>query len=349
MIFVPPPEWDASRRAIVAIVGASLLFGVIMPLLVSVRTTPTFVRALVTLALVAPVLIFVVIHSSRRRRHARQRADFLKRHPTDESDPRVAALGELWKRAGRRTRFVASSPGVLGAPRLRIGGGLRPAHRLPDVEGVRAALTTTLPDDESGAPPGLDWPENPDEPLPATIVSFGEPDAPEVGDLYFEPEIITPTGAIWKQLFWVLPAAALIALWMLDYLHWLPPWIPSIGRMLGSFLYFFVAAAVVLVSWAWKAMLRPRYIRMAPGVIQVLTFGYSRSKPTIRSYPVEPGTLAIFARLGRHLVLTLSRGENQDIIAFSRMRDTKRRIERAWQALLSTAPTPPLSEEELVG
>ena len=206
--------------------------------------------------------------------------------------------------------------------------------RVPKSADVRAALEECSSDTDNKT---------------ARVICFGQPDVPDVGELYFEPEIITPTGTVWRQLLWMVIAGALIALCLLDYLGVLPAWVPINRGFVWGFMYFFVAGAIALGIWVWKGMIRPTYIRMAPGIIQVLEYRYSKSKPTIRGYPMRPGTLAIFTRIRKHLVLTLSRGEHKDVLSFSRMRQSEQRIERAWQALLSTAPTPPLSDEELVG
>jgi hypothetical protein len=37
------------------------------------------------------------------------------------------------------------------------------------------------------------------------------------------------------------------------------------------------------------------------------------------------------------------------VLPVSQMKDSDEAMEHIWQALLSTAPTPPLNEEELVG
>ena len=140
-----------------------------------------------------------------------------------------------------------------------------------------------------------------------------------------------------------------LKLLLLDQLRLLPTWIPGIRPFLGVFTYFLIAGAIALAVWVWRGMIRPTYIRMAPGVIQILEYRYSRSQPTIRSYPMQPGTLAVFTRIRKHPILTLAREENKDMLLFSRMQQPAQRIERTWQALLSTAPTPPLTDDALVG
>lgn len=182
----------------------------------------------------------------------------------------------------------------------------------------------------------------------ARIICYGEPEVPEVGALRFEPEIITPTGAVWRELFWIVIAGVLLGLFVLDYVRLLPAWFPSMRNFIGL-AYFLVAGAVALGLWVWKGLIRPTYVRMAPGIIQVLEFRSSRSKPTIRSYPIEPGTLVVLTRIRKRLTLVLARGDQKTSLQLSRMQNPERRIERTWQALLSTAPTPPLSDEDLLG
>jgi len=188
------------------------------------------------------------------------------------------------------------------------------------------------------------------DPPSARIVCLGRIDVPEVGELFFEPEIITPTRAVGWQLLFVPIAAAVIFFWVLQLLHIAP------GKPLnvGSFGYILAMGVAVAVTWVWRTAIRPTYIRMAPGMIQILEFRYRQSKPTSRSYPLDAGTIAVLrgkATGGKtsSLVLTLLRGEQQDKIELWRMQKRDKAIERAWQALLSTAPTPPLSNEGLVG
>jgi hypothetical protein len=180
-------------------------------------------------------------------------------------------------------------------------------------------------------------------------VRFGEPDVPEVGNVSFEPEIVTSTGAVWRGLFWLVIAGVLVGWCLLDYLDVLPSWVPNARALMGGFMYFLVAGAIALAVWIWKGMIRPRYLRTTPGIIQVLVYRLLTDKPTIHSYPMEAGTLAVFMRIRQRLTLTLARDENADVLSFSRMRRPQERIEQAWRALLSTAPAPPLSRAELLG
>lgn len=189
-----------------------------------------------------------------------------------------------------------------------------------------------------------------ENPGSAHIVCLGTVQVPERGEFYFEPEIIAPTRFFGRQLIFIPAAAALVAVWLLQK----SGIIPGKPINLGSMGYILMMGVGVAAAWFWRSAVRPTYIRMAPGVIQVLECPYCRGKPTIRSYPLAGETIAVVvgaATRGKSHVhaLTLMRNEHKDEIPLNRMRNRDQTIERTWQALLSTAPTPPLSDENLVG
>lgn len=209
----------------------------------------------------------------------------------------------------------------------------RGAKEVPD-EGVKAVL--------AGAAA-----ENPPR---ARIVCLGKIDVPEISDAFFEPEIVPPTRYFGYQLIFVPIALAVIAFWLLQVTGVIP--IRRISP--GSFGYVLFMGVGVGIAWFWRAVLRPTYIRMAPGIIQVLEYRYRAAKPIVRSYPMDAETLVVLrgkttAKRKWGFKLTLLRGEQRDLIEIWRMRGRDAVAERTWQALLSTAPTPPLSDEELVG
>lgn len=184
----------------------------------------------------------------------------------------------------------------------------------------------------------------------AHVVCLGTMEVPEVGQAFFEPEIIAPTRYFGYQLIFVPIAAIVIVLWLLQ----VTGAIPGRSIQIGSFGYILWMGVAVGIAWVWRTVLRPTYIRMAPGVIQILEYRHRRAKPTVRSYPMHVGTLAILrgkttSKKKWNLRLTLMRGEQTDTIEIWRMRGRAVAAERVWQALLSTAPTPPLSDVELVG
>lgn len=184
----------------------------------------------------------------------------------------------------------------------------------------------------------------------ARIVCMGLVEVPEVGEAHFEPEVITPTGFIGYRLIFVPIAIAIIGLWVLQ----LAGIIPGRAINLGSFGYLIAMGVAAGVSWIWRAVIRPTYLRMAPGIIQVLEFRLGRSKPVIRSYPLTAGTLAVVhggVRKAKPFVysLKLARGDQKDDLPLQHMNDRARCTEMAWKALRSTAPTPPLPDDALVG
>jgi len=182
------------------------------------------------------------------------------------------------------------------------------------------------------------------------LVCLGTIDVPEVGQVFFEPEIIAPTRYIGWQLIFVPIAALVIIIWFLqaiDVIH--------LRRVpLTHYAYVLMLGVGAGIAWFRRTVLRPTYIRMASGVIQILEYRFRKGNPTIRSYPMDGDTLAILRgkvteKKQGNLRLTLMRGEQQDTIEVSRIRDRETAAQRVWHALLSTAPTPPLSDEELVG
>lgn len=187
------------------------------------------------------------------------------------------------------------------------------------------------------------------EPQRARIICLGKIEVPEVGDVFFEPEIISPTRYFGRQLFLIPLAAVLFGFWLLQVTGVLP------GRPIpmGGFSYLLAMGAGIGVAWVWRTAIRPTYVRMAPGVIQILQYRFRRARPIVRSYWMDAPTVAIMRNRSAgkkpRLTLTLRRGPQKDKIDLWRMRKGEETIQRIWQALLSTASTPPLSDEELVG
>ena len=110
-----------------------------------------------------------------------------------------------------------------------------------------------------------------------------------------------------------------------------------------------VAGAVALAVWVWKGMIRATYIPTAPGIIQVLIHRPLGNRPSIRSYPMEPGTSVVFPPIRKRLTVLLARDEDSDVLSFGSMCRPQEQVEQARQASLSSAPTPPLSRAGLLG
>src|SRR5262249_10721129 len=106
----------------------------------------------------------------------------------------------------------------------------------------------------------------------------------------------------------------------------------------------FVGADVITL--AWLILIRPRYVRVAPGIVQFLTFHFTRRKPKIRSYPIEAGTIVVALPSG---VFCFCRGANRDDLNPGGAKRPIQRPGRVGRAFLSTNLTPPLSDELLIG
>lgn len=185
------------------------------------------------------------------------------------------------------------------------------------------------------------------------IVCMGDVNIGEAGDHRFEPQIVTPTETIWRCLL-VVPLAvgwALVLAARLWPASSYPSFLVPVLHVLESTLsHLMLGAATAGVVWLWKAGVRPKYLRLAPGIVQVLEYRWFwSSRPMIRSYAMAAGTLALVVETWASATLTLMRAEQVDLIRLSDMRHSRKTIERVWQALLSTAPTPALSDEYLVG
>jgi hypothetical protein len=277
-----------------------------------------FCAALVwkTINIVPPLLLLIVFAAVfgclwlYNRRYLTRRATFLREHPLTSSDPTRVALAAAWDNPARP----------------------------PPLSTVRAALREQSLAD---APNAL-------------VLCFGDIEVPDTGPYQFEPEVISPTRAMGKQLIWLLPLL-LFVVWLALYCSTslLVPRV-TLNRVAIVFSYLLTAGIVTALVWIWRCVIRARYFRLAPGMIQVLEYRFLRNRPLVRSYPVEAGSLFIIARLDispldSGIALTLARPAHSDTVRLGNVREGAEVIERLWQALLSTAPTPPLSDEELVG
>lgn len=178
----------------------------------------------------------------------------------------------------------------------------------------------------------------------ATVISYGVGGIPRRGDYRFEPLIITPGD---RTEFWTMAllAYAVVTLGAVALGLWPLP--------IGPSVYPVGAAILIALGFIWNRHLRPTYLRIAPGMLQVLQFATWRGRlPEIRSYPIEAGTIVVFDRrreASPTVVVYLLRNGLIDTIHLTNRRLREEALERIWQAIMTTAPTPPLSEEELVG
>ena len=95
----------------------------------------------------------------------------------------------------------------------------------------------------------------------AQVVCLGAVAVPEIGEMLFEPYIITATDLIWRRLLVVPFGLAVVTVWLVQAVHLVP------GRfsILGGFAYLVVGAVTAVAVWVWKSGIRPTYVRLAPG------------------------------------------------------------------------------------
>jgi hypothetical protein len=165
----------------------------------------------------------------------------------------------------------------------------------------------------------------------ARIFCAGPVCIPEVGDFRFEPEIITPTRFVWRRLIFAPFAAIILVFWLAQTTRLIR--LPVRVHLLGGFGYILAMGAIGSIMWAWRTTVRPSYVRLAPGMVQVLEYRLRNSKPTIRSYPMLPGTLVVVRQdiKGRRpLSVQLLRGDQADILPVSQMRNPDDAMQRIW-------------------
>jgi hypothetical protein len=245
----------------------------------------------------------------------------------------LAVLGVVFTRgqaAGfrrERAAMLAKYPDIAMDPLVRaVGAHWRRAESFPPAEKIVAAFLD-------------DWPGT-----RARIVCLGPVDVPTIGEMRFEPYIITATELLWRRLMLVPLLLVPLAVWLLKYAHVIS-W-RHVNP--GFFGYPLLVAAGAALTWIWRGVIRPTYVRMAPGIVQVLEYRLGRRKPVIRSYPMGAGTLVVIRTRKTPQSVTLLRGGLKDVLPIAQMRHRQEVMEHIWRALLSTAPIPRMSEEELL-
>lgn len=177
----------------------------------------------------------------------------------------------------------------------------------------------------------------------ARILCFGFVEVPDTFPYSFEPEILNATDLMWRRLIWLWPAV-LIAVWIslqqLGFLPGSPGW--------ASSFYFLTTVLGTLGYWFWSSSVRPSYVRIAPGIVQFLQFWKGRPS-TIRSYPMTEGTTVVVRQSGKYPVFEFQRENATDCISIDDLRDKRGCETKLWRALLSSAPIPRLSEDDLLG
>jgi hypothetical protein len=182
----------------------------------------------------------------------------------------------------------------------------------------------------------------------ARIFYFGQWEVPEPDDFRFEPEVISSVRRRARQFRAIPLAGVAFLLLCATFLvgHWAV--LPLLFAFLGAFLAFFAVSVWVAIVRFFEFFCRSAYLRLAPGVIQVLRYSAGKRKPRISSFPIEAGTTVLVE--GRWLIncIMLARGDLPESVRLTFVKNPAHVSGRIWMALLSTAPTPPLSDEELV-
>ena len=178
------------------------------------------------------------------------------------------------------------------------------------------------------------------------IACVADVQPPATPDTLIEPVVIKPGQVIGP---WLASAAGLGAL-VLFVLVRTARVAPATGlAALGLLL---------LAAWTWLCALRPRYIRFAPGLIEVLRYRPFGGPPEVVRLPVDADTVIFVGSQGPHPAQTpgksLAGSAGWDLVVCRPERIQKLRFqgsrevtERIWHALLSTAPTPPLTYDTL--
>jgi hypothetical protein len=177
----------------------------------------------------------------------------------------------------------------------------------------------------------------------AVIVSLSALEAPAPGEYRLEPIVIKPAGGRWARA--VIPFALGGAL-VLGAIF-----LQQIGVVENLPHYFGVYAivAAALAAIVWDRLARPRYLRVAPGSVQFLRDASPKVRPTIRDYSLTAGTLVVIRQKGAALELTLRRAAATDSATIGRAACGEDRWGDIFRALVSTAPAPQPSDEELIG
>jgi hypothetical protein len=235
----------------------------------------------------------------------------------------------LWANRKPLTTEWPASVAPPGEPVARALSGIwRSLSRPPAISRVRAVL----------AEHGVDDAER------AIVIGLGVSAIPEPSDVSFEPEVITPDQRFGKAHSTLIWAAVLLAFSLVG-----PRVIPGFSSGIRGGYLFFAAAFIIAVRWVWANVVRIGYLRIAPGMIQVLHYRLFSRRPAVRSYPIEAGTVVVLLQFRSFLRLQVARGVHVDEIGLSGVADHKAVAELIWRTLRSTATTPELSETELVG
>ncbi|MCG3129803.1 MAG: hypothetical protein FLDDKLPJ_00538 [Phycisphaerae bacterium] len=214
------------------------------------------------------------------------------------------------------------------------------------------------------------------DPPGARVILLGHIDAPQVGEKYFEPEVIPATRLLGKRLYVVPVFGAFLLLMLLQWSRVIPVILPL--RNIGGFAYVLMMGGAVTAAWTWRGMIRPTYLRVSPGLVEFLSYRWFwHDRAEIRSYPLTTGTNVIVmhpptfiwsTRWGRPrpdrreayedtmrakqpnaLTLFFERDGREDRLDVALVFQTDPFRDLLWSSLLSSAPIRMPSRDDLVG
>lgn len=174
------------------------------------------------------------------------------------------------------------------------------------------------------------------------IVKFQELGEPR--DLAFEPVIAFASLAVKMntaaKTVWVLVTVAACALMIA---------LRELGNLpLPRFGYFSVITAVVIGAGA-AVFLWPTYLRIVPGRIDILRYRLWSRKPTVETIDLRQANVLVNLHRSIVYIQTTDHTRFWRAIGLGAVRNGKDVAHAILQAAISTAPTPPLPDDELVG
>ncbi|MBI5864515.1 MAG: hypothetical protein HZB38_08410 [Planctomycetes bacterium] len=189
----------------------------------------------------------------------------------------------------------------------------------------------------------------------ATVALLGVDRMPVIRNVVFEPYILSQSQRFGTRWLWVGVGALLFILnaHVAATSAWSSPASTAVRPTNVAPLFFLVVlgSALVLgaIIWFVGVLLEPEYVRILPGEIQYVRFSAGARGRLDRAYPMTAGTTAILREEFGRITLTLLRGGQRDVLNISALWDQYTALERIWQSLLTTAPTPALTDKELLG
>src|SRR5262245_20058969 len=176
------------------------------------------------------------------------------------------------------------------------------------------------------------------------VLYFGIAESPKFEPAPDEPEIVTPTQ---RASFSLAHAVGTIAVpfgaWVLIQFGILRlANTTGDGQLIGAVIF----AGLIAVLWAWRAGVRPVYIRLAPRMVQFLHYTVRNRPPRIHSYPAACGTIVCVEIDGR---LTFLTSQSHDRWNPRWSAEGHGPLSDVLACLYAKTPTPPLSDTDLVG